>query len=204
MKLCLLILVLIGGLPLIGRGQDQRICKDQNVPRGYRVVGETLAPECGRKTAWLVRKIGAAPPLSASRPAQAELGAGAPNSEKMSIRKLPAASKTGVNVPYVITGTIETSSSYFGPYSEAAKTHHAFELRDGTGAAFVYALKEESNELQKTLLARKNKARGSFTMVLPSEIPIGGGIYGDLIGYQLQQSAAGDETTRRNASRTKN
>lgn len=186
MKSYFYVLVLVCGLPLIGLGQDQRICKDKTTPPGYRVVGETLAPEC-RGTAWLIRKNGAAaPPIISSRQGQMELGEGAPGSEKRSIRKLQGASKTAINVPFIINGTIEASAFYFGPYGEAVKTHNAFELKDGTGIAFVYASREESSALRKKLLESKNKARGSFTIVLPSEIQAGGEVYGDLIGYQLQ------------------
>ncbi|MEJ7618831.1 MAG: hypothetical protein WKF30_18075, partial [Pyrinomonadaceae bacterium] len=159
MKSYFWIIVLMCGLPLVGLGQDQRICKDKVTPPGYRVVGETLAPECGQ-TAWIIRKHGAAaPPLIASRQNEMELGESAPGSEKRLIRKLQSASKTAVNVPFIISGTIEASSYYFGPYGEAVKTHHAFEVKDGTGVAFVYALREESNALRKKIVARKNKAR---------------------------------------------
>lgn len=203
MKFYFWLLILIGAWPQIGQAQEQRICKDQAVPRGHRVVGETMAPECGQKAAWIVRKIGAPAPITKARPAPAELGEGSPDSEKKSIRMLFAASKTAANVPFVITGTIAVSSDYFGPYGEAAATHHAFEIRDSTGAAYVYALKEESNTLRQKLLARK-KMRGSFSIVMPTEILAGGKIYADLIGYQLQPPTTGDEEALRNTSRVKN
>lgn len=205
MKLHFWLLILVGAWPICGRAQEQRVCKDQAVPRGYRVVGEIIAPECGRKAAWVVRKIGAPPPpITTPQPASAQLGEGSPDSEKKSIRMLPAVSKIAVNVPFVVTGTIALSSDYFGPYEEAASTHHAFEIKDSTGVAYVYALKEESNTLRQNLLARKSKTRGSFTIVLPAEILAGGKIYADLIGYQLQPPASDSEGARRTASRAKN
>lgn len=186
MKFSLLAMMLLCGLPSTGKAQDERLCKGRPVPSGYRIVGESIATECGGQSAWVIRKIGAPPPpVVGTNGSESELGEGPPEAEVRVIRKLTVGGKNTANIPLQINGYIQSSSAYDGPYLNAESTHSAFEITDGTGHIYVYALKNEVNGLRRKLALQKGKLRGVFTVVLPPERPFGGDIFADLIGYKL-------------------
>lgn len=197
MKLRLIAFTVIALLPVLARAQqqDEWLCKGKPVPAGYRIVGEIVAPDCGGN-AWVIRKKGAPPPpIAASERPSSELGVGVPDAERKTVRRLQAGGKDVVNIPVQVNGTLQLSAYYGGAYASAETTHAAFELSDGTGTTFVYALKDETGELRKKIAAGKGKLKGSFTIVVPAERQAGEELFADLIGYKLAPPPAAATTS---------
>lgn len=168
-----------------GQVVRETICKGLPIPAGYVTAGETADSSCA-KGAWILKKRGtrlAADPGTPTRSSSAPV-----TGRRVSLKEVSTDLVNYLQQPLTVTGELELSDWYFGPYYKKELEYYAFSLSDGSGErANVYVRRDDPFATNlRNLLSRRGtnvRARGSYTFII-SQLDgdrLSGHIYAELL-----------------------
>lgn len=86
-----------------------------------------------------------------------------------SLKTVQASMRSLIGRHFNVTGNVEISSIFLGPYAKAAATHRSFKITDGVVSGFLYARKSQGGDaLWAALVAEPKASLGTFLVSVPA------------------------------------